>query len=515
MRRSVNVRLIAVRAVLVSATVAIALVAAELATRLVDGYTLTSMELVRARPVTEQADRDGKWLAPNDSREYASRTPLAPGIDARWFDLAPEVLPPEPVDPELNERYLAAIGHALPAVYEWNRQFITAVLCQGDTSTHPYLAHQLESLSDVYVFDPVDGTPFPTFRFLRHAHYPSGLRTNAFGWRGADIPIDKPPGRIRIAFVGASTTVAPHADPFSYPEYIGRWLNEWAKTLGRPVSFDVVNAGREGILSASIEAVVRNELRPVRPDIVVYYEGVNQFWPSDFMNRPAVRALQALQGGTSLDRSSAMVSRVHQWIERPSTGKEPPKPSLSIRWPADLDEHDPPLGDPRLPVQLPRILHDLDRMRDDLQAIDATLMPSSFVALVDPGLVLSPRRDAFIFRELNERYWPFTYAHLRRYFDFENRAFRKYARTQALPFNDLAAEYPRDPRLFVDMVHMTPAGVKLQAWIVFQYLVTELERRLQNGTLPLADPGGRVSHPAFTGPARRVESIAALERRCR
>jgi len=49
---------------------------------------------------------------------------------------------------------------------------------------------------------------------------------------------------------------------------------------------------------------------------------------------------------------------------------------------------------------------------------------------------------------------------------------------------------------------------------VFQHLVSELDRRLQSGTLPVPDPGGRTTHPAFPNAPRRLESIAGLMKRC-
>ena len=508
-------RLHAVRVLLVVVASVLAAVVAEFAVRVADGFALASIELVPIRrPVVPPSD-EGKWLDPAQAAQYASRVPLAPGVNGEWFAVNPDPLPPSSVDAELNRRYRAAAGHELASVYEWNRVFVSSVLCRGDGSTHPFLARQLEALRDVYVFDPESATPFPTYRFLRRTHYPSGLRTNTFGWRGPDIALNKEPGRVRIAFVGASTTVEPHADPFSYPEYIGRWLAEWQHTRHLPVSFDVVNAGREGILSSSIAAVVRDELLPVHPDFVVYYEGINQFWPNSFTNRPIVRVLQAVRPGGAWDRYSAIAVRLHHRLEPQSSGAEPAKPSIAVAWPRDLDEFDPPLDDARLPVQLPEILRDLDRIRDDLRSIDGTLMLSSFTALVHDGLVLSPRRDRILYAELNGRYWPFTYAHMRRFLDFENRTFRKYARVHALPFNDLAAEYPPDARLFVDTVHMTPAGVRLKAWIVFQHLVAEIDRRLRDGRLPRLDPGGRTVHPAFAGAARQLVSVDALKRQCR
>ena len=493
----------------------LACAAAEGAARLFDGYSLGSLRLVRARASrAAQSSDQGKWIQPARAAAYLARVPLASGVDAGWFALDPDAPPPPPVDPELDRRYWTARGHELPSVYEWNLAFIRAVLCGGDRSAHPYLASEFQALHDVYVFEPPGGAPYPTYRFLRRTRYPSGLVTNAFGWRGPDVPLNKPPGRVRVAFVGASTTLDAHGDPFSYPEYVGRWLREWGRARHPSVSFDIVNAGREGILSNSIAAVVRDELTPVRPDLVVYYEGANQFWPNDFVRRPVVRILRALNPGTALETYSAIGARVRELIDRPASGAEPRKTPLAVDWPADLDERHPPLDDPRLPVQLPQILGDLDRMRADLAAIGGTLMPSSFVWLVDPGLVLDARRDGYVYRELNERYWPFSYAHMRRFVDFENRTFRAYAQARRLPFNDVDAVYPRDPRLFVDSIHMTPAGVKLKAWIVFQHLVEELDRRLAAGTLPVPDPGGRTAHPAFPTASRRLETIAALARQC-
>jgi hypothetical protein len=146
----------------------------------------------------------------------------------------------------------------------------------------------------------------------------------------------------------------------------------------------------------------------------------------------------------------------------------------------------------------------MDRMQAAVGAYGGTLVPSSFVWLASPGLVLDRVRDAGAYRFLNETLWPFSYAHIRRYADFQNRAFRKYAKVHGLPFNDLAAAFPQDPRLFLDAVHMTQAGIKLKAWLVFQELVPQIERRIADGRLPLADEGGRTAHPAFSHAARLV-----------
>ena len=459
------------------------------------------------------ASSDGKWLDENQSASYVATLPLAHDVDRAWFALDPDEPPASPVDPQLDSRYWKARGFELPSVYEWNLQFARDVVCRGDRSTHPYLAQQLLGLDDIFVFDSLDARPYPTYRFLRNTHYPSGLVTNAFGWRGPDVPLNKPAGRIRVAFVGASTTAGAHGDRFAYSDYVGRWLNEWAARRGVAATFDVVNAGREGVLSTSIAAIVRQELLPVRPDLVVYYEGTNQFWPNVFTARPLVPLLRRMDPGPVLEEYSAIGRRVRSIIDKSTSGDEPHKPPVPVVWPGDLSEEDPPLDDPRLPVELPLILHDLDDIRQALSTTGGSLVPSSFMWLVYPGLRLDPQRDALAFLDLNERYWPFSYAHMRRFVDFENRVFGKYARVHALGFNEVAGVYPHDPRLFVDSVHFTPSGVKLQAWIAFQNLVPIIERAIAAKTLPATDPGGRTRHPAFQG-QRRLMPIAEIRRSC-
>src|SRR5262249_3041087 len=372
--------------VVVSAAV-LACVAAEAATRLIDGYALTSLRLVPVRPRLATASDAGKWMDPQEAAPYAARLPVADGVRREWYGLDPDKAPEKPIDPELERRYWSAAGNELPSVYEWNLQFIRRVICNRDQTDYPYLADHVRRLNAPFVFAPIDRAPYPTYRFLRGVRYPSGLVTNAYGWRGPDLPLNKPRGRVRVAFVGASTTLDAHGDPFSYPEYIGRWLNAWADARYPGVSFDVINAGREGVLSNSIAAIVDQEVRPLRPDMVVYYEGANQFWPNDFVARPIVRVLRLIGGGSAIESRSAIGARIRNRLERPDTGIEPRKPPMSVAWPADLDEQDPPLGDTRLPVQLPQILRDVDAARRATADAGGTFVLSSFVWLRSRGLV--------------------------------------------------------------------------------------------------------------------------------
>jgi hypothetical protein len=101
---------------------------------------------------------------------------------------------------------------------------------------------------------------------------------------------------------------------------------------------------------------------------------------------------------------------------------------------------------------------------------------------------------------------------MRRLLDFQNRVFRKYASMHDLDFIDLSSQYPRDPRLFEDGVHMTHAGIRLQAWIVFNGLIPALERELASGRLPRSSANRLATHPAFAD--RRLVPMSAVKALC-
>jgi len=236
--------------------------------RHVDGYRLTTLRLI-----PQAFEVEGLALQRRDvARLYVGSIPLAPGMRTEWFELSPPPLSARPdVDPVLKEaaaRFTAA-GVGPDSIHVFNWQFVRDRLCSD--------RHFQNFPGFIFLFDPPQDREYPRYRFPREAVASSGLVTNQFGWRGAAIAFQKPARTIRLAFVGASTTVANHAYPFSYPELAGFWLNLWLGELDPTVRVEVINAGREGITSTDIAAIVRDEVLPMEPDIVVYYEGANQF----------------------------------------------------------------------------------------------------------------------------------------------------------------------------------------------------------------------------------------------
>jgi hypothetical protein len=495
-------------------SVLLCLVVAEGTTRLVDDLPLVALPLPKA------FDTFGL----DTTSDRLDEVPRAVGMVRDWFFSEPPPLPNRHQPPQewieldrLIEMNSQAGANSLSHDFKpwdmfkaWNAAFV------GDPCTSSFFR---SAPGRLFVYDPPDGGQRPLYRYLPNATMPrgTGLVTNRFGWRGPPVRFARSEKTVRIVFVGASTTVGNHSAPYSYPELVGYWLNLWAAAWHPDIRFEVLNAGREAIQSPDIAAIMHQEVAPMRPDLVVYYEGANQFqlstvvkdMPADALaHRADVRpegVLAGWLGGAS--RYSALARRAQtlmRAVELPEGGREWPKPDYKIAWPRGLDEIDPDLGRPDLPVNLSVILGDLDRMRADLAAVDSELVLSSFMWLVKDGMVVNPIRNARILEYLNVYLFPFRYRDLEWLAAFQNRVFAKYAAAHGLAFIDVARGMPFDPDLFTDAIHNTYPGIRMQAWVVLQQLVPIVEKHLASGAWPKPVPVMGSVHPAFAVEPRQI-----------
>jgi hypothetical protein len=470
--------------VLLIASIIFSLVVAEASVRMIDGYGITSYPLSEPR-------------AANDAKgDVMDQVPRATGVDRAWFFTDPPPLTTRTESPAEWWKLYHAIEanpvggmtfRPIDAFKAWNSVFV------GDPCKNRIVRF---APGQLFLYDPSDGQPTPQYRFLPSATLPGGLVTNQMGWRGA--PIEEPRGErtIRIVFVGSSTTVDPHHVPFSWPEFVGHYLNVWAKAKGLRVKFEVLNAGRESIISSDIAAVVHSEVLPLRPDLVVYYEGGNQFRletlvpigrvPKGTPQRPAA-GRQPPQWLQNLARYSALATRIQAALlsaEAQDDGKEWPKPDYEFIWPEGLNEQDPDLAYPNLPINLNTIERDLDRIRTDLASIGSGFAVSSFVWLVKDGMILDPARHKYIIEQLNIGNYPFRYRDIERLARFQNRFLAKYAATYDIGFLDIAGNTPLNPDLFIDAVHTNYAGSRIRGWITFNLLLPTVEKHLADKTWP-------------------------------
>lgn len=98
------------------------------------------------------------------------------------------------------------------------------------------------------------------------------VHVNAAGFRGADWTDAKPPGTVRIVTLGASSTFGYHArDDETWPVRLQEILRARCPA-GR---YEVLNLGMPHLMSEEILALFRAEALPLQPDVVTFYEGVN------------------------------------------------------------------------------------------------------------------------------------------------------------------------------------------------------------------------------------------------
>jgi hypothetical protein len=462
------------RAVLVSAAVLLALVFSEMTTRVVDGYKVFSIGLQRVREPRPTAAPDRAYLP----------AALADGVNPAWYEQTPPAPAVPKVDAAIAARAAAHPEDPTGPFFWWNAAFIREQLC-GHKDGAP------GTLDDFYLFEPADGKPYPRYRHLPHVTPPGWFTPNAFGWRGPEVSADRPAKTIRIAFVGASTTIGSYGSAFSHPEIIGYWLNLWAAARRLPYRFETINAARTGIEASSIEAIVRTEVLSADPDLVVYYEGANNFAPSWTLSMPQgvpARPAATFRARSRAEYYSALAGRVYDAILKSShDGSEPSKPRFAFVWPAGVSEENPDVTHPsELPIAMDVVVKNLNAIRASLATTDAELALSSFVWLADEGMRLDLSRHLTLFRYLNETYWPLSYAHIHRMAAFENAVFRNYARTYHLTYLPMAESYPHDPDLFGDAIHLTERGLRLQAWMFFQQLIPIIESRIASGAWPKA-----------------------------
>jgi hypothetical protein len=314
-----------------------------------------------------------------------------------------------------------------------------------------------------------------------------------------------------------------HSLPYSYPELLQHWLNLWAEESGYKVRFEVINAGREGIGSRDIAAVVRYEVLPLNVDYVLYYEGSNQFDPRTMVSFPADVAFGQPPAGVApnfadvesgdktwldqLSEYSALAARARSLVEQFSlTGAEPVKPEQTFLLPKGLDEFKPDRANLGKALALKAILGDLDTIKQDLDAHKIKFVLATFDWFVYDGLVLDPARHRVLYGYLNRIYWPISYANMRRMADLQNRVFRLWAAENRVSLIEVAGQMPKHPDLYDDAIHNTELGIRIRAWINFQTLLPLLKRDIETKRLPRPAQLSFVQHP-YLGSAYDIRTL--------
>jgi lysophospholipase L1-like esterase len=309
---------------------------------------------------------------------------------------------------------------------------------------------------------------YPTPNYARGAN-----RHNSLGHRGEEIPLQKPPGELRIACVGGSTTYDSDIEDYrlAYPAQLQTALVE---EHDAPVR--VVNAGAAGW--TSWEALISFELRvlDLDPDVLVFYEAINDVhprfvWPADryrgdnsgyraanstglfmpsiFEYSTVLRMLMIRAGWTN---SHADISRTidrlaptyyaDMWRDQHRRGEYPSGLFREVDG-ARMLEANPPRWFER----------NLRSLIAVARANDVGVVLVSFA--YSPDFPEEPR---------------VTEPEYRRAIQEHNEVLRRVAADTGASFFDLAAVFPTERRYFTDGRHNNREGARLKAELIARYL---------------------------------------------
>lgn len=99
------------------------------------------------------------------------------------------------------------------------------------------------------------------------------IRVNSLGFRGEEIAQPKPAGRVRVAFLGGSTTFCAEASSLETT-----WPHQVVEALRRAtpgVEFDYVNGGAAAYSTEQSLLNLAHRVGPLEPDVIVIYHATN------------------------------------------------------------------------------------------------------------------------------------------------------------------------------------------------------------------------------------------------
>ncbi len=104
-------------------------------------------------------------------------------------------------------------------------------------------------------------------------------RINNLGFRGVDVEIRKPTNRLRVVTLGASSTFGfGNEDADTYSVYLEQILR---RRYTGPKEIEVINLGIPHSITSQIAALLADIGLKLEPDVVTFYEGINDSKPSN------------------------------------------------------------------------------------------------------------------------------------------------------------------------------------------------------------------------------------------
>jgi lysophospholipase L1-like esterase len=268
-------------------------------------------------------------------------------------------------------------------------------------------------------------------------------------------------------------------------------LNLWLKANNYPLQVEVINAGREGVGSSDIAAIFEQEVLPLAPDYVIYYEGANDIYVGRDLFDSGGR-LPGYPRQELLPKKWVQFSSIAKMIDDFYRVRIVPivaewrRPHSKLTFPDAVMEADPDIDRGNLAGNLSSVVDNLRHITALSEKFNVRFLLASFVWLngSEPEIVNDKTRYVEILSHVNRTFWPLSPPDIGRLVDFQNRVFQRFAASKKLDFMDIAGTFPRDPNLFTDGIHFTTEGVRVQAWVALAQFLPYFARDLEQGFVP-------------------------------
>ncbi len=309
-------------------------------------------------------------------------------------------------------------------------------------------------ITDLY-FDKNSGihTPLPGMKT-------ASISINSLGFRGPEIEIPKPDNKLRIGFIGASTTYCAEVsnNDMVWTDLVSRGLESSIQGL----SVDYINAGVPGYTTDTSLINLKKRVVPLQPDIVIIYHATND-----------------LSGETRALAETAGIKRTNLAAEESWLGQysllwhlvEKNLALMMLQAPSETEllKIDPQsIGD--------EFRQNLEKLVDVAYSNGANLVAlMTFSIHLRAGMTMDQQKDAMI----SARYYmPYLSADdLLAGFKRYNQIIREVAEKTDALLIEREHDIPGDPIHFNDSVHFTDKGSLLQADRVVSALVNSNEFR--------------------------------------
>ena len=307
---------------------------------------------------------------------------------------------------------------------------------------------------------------------------------DSLGLRGAEVPVAKPSGSVRVIVTGASETFGLYESPDKeYARQLEDTLNARLRSgacAGRtPLRFEVLNAAFPGMTLPTVSQDVRARLARLHPDIVILYPS-----PAQYLDVRAPLAATPDSTGRSheLPRANMLHLRALDAL-RDELKSLMPGPLLS--WlrvrsvQAELQQHPAGWRYTSVPeARLARFDHDLRDFVGSTRTIGAEPV------LATHGTAFSrPRADSAALIQSWERFAPRATGNVIIAFDDTARiATMRAAADSTVLVADVATALARAPGdNFADFVHFTDRGAGIVANALAPTIIQAAGRRAECG----------------------------------